>query len=216
IQIQARENDLVLATHGRSVWVFDDLTPIEKFDSGVAASDFTLFPPRPSTTFHLRQRRWSAGQKMFTAKNPPYGALLNYYLREAIAPEPPKSAERDDKDKKEDKDKPAAEPKKEGKAKITVLDQEGKVVREFEGPGAAGVNRINWDLRWTPPAEPTPEQLEAMAAGFDFGPRGPLAEPGEYTIKVKVGAKEQSQKLMVEEDPRITLSAEDRAARREA
>jgi photosystem II stability/assembly factor-like uncharacterized protein len=216
IQIQARENDLVLATHGRSVWIFDDLTPIEKFDSSVAASDLTVFPPRVATTFHQRERRWSAGQKMFTAKNPPYGAILNYYLKEAIPPEPPKDADKDSKDKKDDKDKSASEPKKEGKAKITVLDKDGKVVREFDGPGLAGVNRANWDLRWTSPAEPTPEQLEAIAAGFDFGPRGPLAEPGEYTIKLKAGVKEQSQKVIVEEDPRIVLSATDRAARREA
>ena len=216
IQIQARENDLVLATHGRSVWIFDDLTPIEKFDSAVAASDLTLFPPRASATFHLRERRWSAGQKMFTAKNPPYGAILNYYLKDAIPPEPPKGADKDSKDKKDEKDKAAAEPKKDGKAKITVLDKDGKVVREFDGPGAAGVNRTNWDLRWNSPAEPTPEQLEAAAAGFDFGPRGPLAEPGEYTVKVKAGTKEQAQKLTVEDDPRIVLSAADRAARREA
>jgi photosystem II stability/assembly factor-like uncharacterized protein len=213
IQIQARENDLVLGTHGRSIWVFDDLTPIEKFDSGVAGSDLTFFPPRASTTFHLRQRRWSAGQKMFVAKNAPYGAILNYYLKDAVPPEAPKDA---DKDKKDDKEKAAAEPKKEGKVKITVLDRDGKVVREFDGPGGAGVNRTNWDLRWNSPAEPTPEQLEAAAAGFDFGPRGPLVEPGEYTVKIKAGVKEQSQKVVVEEDPRIVIPAADRAARREA
>jgi photosystem II stability/assembly factor-like uncharacterized protein len=226
IQIQARENDLVLVTHGRSIWLFDDLTPIEKFDSAVAASDFTLFPPRTAVTFHLRQRRWSAGQKMFTAKNPPYGAILNYYLKEALPPELPKDAASDkdkekDKDKpkeaeKEKKDKPEAAGKTEGKAKITILDKDGAVVREFDGPGAAGVNRTNWDLRWNSPAEPTPEQLEAAAAGFDFGPRGPLVEPGEYSVKIKAGSREQSQKVVVEDDPRVVLSAADRAARREA
>jgi len=90
------------------------------------------------------------------------------------------------------------------------------VIREFDGPGTAGVNRTNWDLRWTSPAEPTPEQVEAAAAGFDFGPRGPLAEPGEYTVKIKAGSREQSQKVVVEDDPRIALSAADRAARHDA
>ncbi len=216
IEIQARENDLVLATHGRSIWVFDDLTPIEKMDAIVAASPLTFFPPRTATSWNVSNRRSSAGQKMFTAKNPAYGAILNYYLKEAV----PAEAAKKDKDDKEKKDaaepKDAAAEKKEGKVKITVLDKDGKVVREFDGPGAAGVNRTNWDLRWNPPAEPTPEQQEAIAAGFGFGPRGPLAEPGEYTIKIKAGDKEATQKVTVVEDTRITISTADRAARREA
>ena len=220
IEIQARENDLVLATHGRSIWIFDDLTPIEKFDASVAGSDLTFFSPRNATEWNLRNRRWSTGQKIFTAKNPPYGAILNYYLKEAVPAEAPKT----DKDDKDKKDKPAADDKaktdagekKEGKAKISVHDKDGKLVREFDGPGAAGVNRANWDLRWNSPAEPTPEQLEAVAAGYAFGPRGPLVEPGEYTIKIKAGSKEATQKVVVEDDPRLQMAAADRAARREA
>jgi photosystem II stability/assembly factor-like uncharacterized protein len=219
IEIQARENDLVLATHGRSIWIFDDLTPIEKMDANVASSPLTFFPPRAATTWYLRNRRWSAGQKMFTAKNPAYGAILSYYLKEAVPAEAPKKdKEKDDKEKKEaadDKGK-ADDAKKEGKVKITVTDKDGKVVREFDGPGAAGVNRTNWDLRYDPAAEPTPEQQEAIAAGFGFGPRGPLVDPGEYTVKIKAGEKEATQKVVVEDDVRITISAADRAARREA
>jgi photosystem II stability/assembly factor-like uncharacterized protein len=239
IEIQADENDLVLATHGRSIWIFDDLTPIEKFDAGVANSDVTFFGPRTATLWDLRNRRWSAGQKMFTGKNPPYGAILNYYLKEAVPPEPPKAA-KDEKDKDKDKEKekketaaPGGEQKgkseaaaskenkedkenKEGKTKISVFDKDNKLVREFDGPGKSGVNRTNWDLRWNSPAVPTPEQLEAAAAGFDFGPRGPLVEPGKYTIKIKAGSKEATQEVVVEDDPRLQISAADRAARSEA
>ncbi len=217
IEIQARENDLVLATHGRSIWIFDDLTPIEKMDANVSASPLTFFPPRTATTWFLRNRRWSAGQKMFTAKNPAYGAILNYYLKEAVPAEAPKK-EKDDKDKKEaadDKGK-ADSAKKEGKVKISVTDKDGKQVRELDGPGAAGVNRTNWDLRWNAPAEPTPEQQEAIAAGYGFGPRGPLVDPGEYTVKIKAGDKEATQKVVVEDDARITISTADRTARRAA
>jgi photosystem II stability/assembly factor-like uncharacterized protein len=232
IEIQAEQNDLVLATHGRSIWIFDDMTPIEKFDASVASSDLKLFSPRTAILWDLRERRWSSGQKMFTGKNPPYGAILNYYLKEALPPEAPKVAKDDkDKDKKETavgeqkaKTEAAADQKpktpdaanKEGKAKISVYDKDGKLVREFDGPGKAGVNRTNWDLRWNSPAVPTPEQLEAAAAGFDFGPRGPLVEPGEYTIKIKAGGKEDSQKVLVEDDPRLQISQADRSARSEA
>ncbi len=222
IEIQARENDLVLATHGRSIWVLDDMTPVEKMDASVTVSPLTFFPPRPATSWHLRNRRWSAGQKMFIAKNPPYGAIVNYYLKEALPAEAAKK-DNDDKDKKDaaaekSKDESKAVPpeKKEGKVKITVVDKGGKPVREFDGPGAAGVNRTNWDLRWDPPAEPTPEQQEAIAAGYGFGPRGPIAEPGEYTIKIQAGEKEASQKVSVEEDTRVVISSADRAARWEA
>ena len=158
---------------------------------------------------------------MFTAKNPPYGAILSYYLKDAVPVEAPKK-DKDVKDKKdaaEEKVKPDAKAdaaeKKEGKIKITVADKDGKVIRELDGPGAAGVNRANWDLRSNAPAEPTPEQLEAIAAGYGFGPRGPFVEPGEYTIKLKAGDKEASQKVVVEEDTRIVISATDRSARRE-
>jgi photosystem II stability/assembly factor-like uncharacterized protein len=220
IAIQARENDLVLATHGRSIWVFDDLTPVEKLDANILASDLTFFGPRTATSWRLRQRRWSAGQKMFTAKNPPYGAILNYYLKEALPPEAPKTAktESDAKDKAaaEERPKPVTEPKKEGKVKITVSSKDGRVLREFDAPGAAGVNRANWDLRLDPTAEPTEEQKEALAAGYGVGPRGPLVEPGEYTVKIKAGTKEATQKVVVEEDVRVQISPEDRAARRAA
>ncbi|MCU1239611.1 MAG: glycosyl hydrolase, repeat [Candidatus Acidoferrum typicum] len=231
IQIQARENDLVLATHGRSIWIFDDITPLEKMDASVLNSDLTFFPPHGAITFNIRMRRWSGGQKFFTAKNPPYGAILNYYLKEALPPELPKTEAKDDKDKAasanpekeekgkgtiEEKSKSATEPKKEGKVKITVTDKDGKVVREFDGAGAAGVNRANWDLRYNPAAEPTPEQMEAISAGYGEGPRGPRVEPGKYTIKIKAGMKEATQEVVVEDDPHIQLSPEDRAARRAA
>src|SRR5437016_2394035 len=127
--------------------------------------------------------------------------------------------EKDKKDAADEKPKPEAKgdakEKKEGQVKITVLDKDGKVLRELDGPGAAGVNRTNWDLRSAPPADPTPEQLEAIAAGYGLGPRGPLVEPGEYTIKIKAGDREASEKVLLEEDTRVVISAADRSARRE-
>jgi photosystem II stability/assembly factor-like uncharacterized protein len=228
VAIQARENDLVLATHGRSIWIFDDLTPVEKMDGTVLGADLTFFGPRAATTWRLRQRRWSAGQKMFTAKNPPYGAVLNYFLKEALPREAPKVEDQDKvppvKTDTEEKGKPAPAEKpqtptklnQEGKVKISVSGNDGKVLREFDGPGAASVNRTSWDLRYDPTAEPTEDQKEAIAAGYGVGPRGPLVDPGEYTIKIKAGAQEATQKVVVEEDQRVQISVDDRAARRAA
>jgi len=201
--------------------------------SGVVNSELTFFPPHAATTFNVRMRRWSGGQKFFTAKNPAYGAILNYYLKDAVPPEPPKTEAKDEKDKgaaaksdqeekekskttAEEKSKSATEPKKEGRVKISVTDKDGKVVREFDGPGAAGVNRANWDLCYDAAAEPTPEQMEAINAGYRERPRGPKVEPGKYTIKIRAGSKEATQEVVVDDDPRIQLSGEDRAARRAA
>src|SRR5207247_3635906 len=81
---QSRENDLVLATHGRSIWIFDDLTPIEKLNPDVLNSDLSVFDVRPATLWRLRQRPWSPGQKKFTGKNPPKGPLHTYHLKSAV------------------------------------------------------------------------------------------------------------------------------------
>ena len=220
IEIQAEQNDLVLATHGRSIWILDDITPIEKFDANVANSSLSFFPPRPATIFDLKRREWFSGSKRFAGKNPPYGALLSYYLKEDLPAEAPaagrEGGRRGNARAAGEENAAGGAAKAEGKVKISVYDAGGKLVRTFDGPGKAGVNRVNWDLRWNSPAEPTPEQLEAAAAGFDFGPRGPLVSPGEYTIKIKAGSQEKEQKVTVEADPRMQMSAADQEARRAA
>ncbi len=85
IELQARENDLVLATHGRSIWIFDDLTPLEKMDGTVTRQRPDIYSRRGlrmSGTLHAALECW---QKAFAAKNPPEGAIINYYLKSALA-----------------------------------------------------------------------------------------------------------------------------------
>lgn len=191
IAIQPRENDLILGTHGRSVWVLDDIVPLERLDGKLLASDLVLFPIRPATAWRMYANKANTGHKLFVGQNPPYGALVDYYLK--------------------------AKPPEKEKVKITVLDKDGKLVRELDGPGEPGINRTNWDLRYGAPAELTPEQREAQAQGFFLGaPRGPMVEPGEYTVKVTVGKDEATGTVRVEEDPRIAISAAERAARHQA
>jgi photosystem II stability/assembly factor-like uncharacterized protein len=205
--VHPRENDLIAGTHGRSIWVLDDITPLERLDSKVLSSELYLFDIRPATAWHMYGHKGNAGFKFFIAHNPPYGALVHYYLK--------------------------SKPEGKEQVRITILDKDGKKVQESTCAGGApagtgperggpaceakaGINRFPWDLRYTSPAEPTPEQRAAMEQGFSIGPRGPLVEPGEYTIKIAVGSNEVSKTLVVEEDPRITISPADRAARRQA
>src|SRR5260370_35171116 len=122
-------------------------------NASVLNGDMTFFPQHAATVFNIRMRRWSGGQKFFIAKNPPYGAILNYYLKEALPPEPPKTeqkADKGDKDKTaaakteekgkgaaEEKSKSSAELKKEGKVKITVTEKDGKEGRDMNAPWSA-------------------------------------------------------------------------------
>src|SRR5690348_8178330 len=192
IQIQPRENDLILATHGRSIYILDDMTPIEQLTPQVLGDNLHLFPIRNTISWHIYSNRWFDGQQVFLGPNPPPGALIDFYL----------------------KDKPG----KNDKVKITITDASGKAIRTLdENKLEAGINRVNWDLRYDSPVKPTPEQLAALAQGFfGGGARGPVVDPGTYTVKVELGKDSQTQSVQVVEDPRIQISEADRAARHDA
>ncbi len=208
IQIHPRDNDLVLGTHGRSIWVLDDISPLVHLDSKILDSDLHLFDIRPAIEWRMYNNKGNAGSKWFAAQNPPYGALIQFYLKAAPSEKEP--------------------------VKISILDSDGKLIREIhctplaaEGPaqrrfGAipcepkAGINRTNWDLRLAPWAEPTPQQLRAMEAGFGFGPRGPLVDPGRFIVKISDGKEEATGTIEVQDDPRITVTPAARAARHDA
>ncbi len=187
IQIHPRDNALVLATHGRSVWVLDDLSPLERASENILTSDIHLFDVANATHFRLYGRKGSTGHKWFAAANPPYGAVINYYV----------------------KDKPKDD------VKVTITDSGGTVVRDLKGPKEAGLNRLVWDLRLNPPAPP-PEGQGEGGGGFFGAPRGPRVQPGTYTIKIAAGEKTATGKVTVQEDPRIQIVEADRGKLNEA
>ncbi len=125
IAIHPRDNDLILGTHGRSIWVLDDMGPIEQWSDEVANSELHLFETRPAVSYRIHNHKGSTGHKRFVAPNPPYGALITYYLK--------------------------SEPDESSEVKVTVTDAQGNVVRELTDPPEMGLNRINWDLRHEPP-----------------------------------------------------------------
>src|SRR5580692_6875904 len=187
------DDALVVATHGRSFWVLDDLSPLRQSTATLAAEDAHLFTP--TTAFrtregHVSPRRYPIGE------NPPSGAILYYYLKEA--PKDP--------------------------AKLELLDADGKVIRSFsseekktdttpdEGerdlpvehiPVKAGLNLFVWDLRYEPPTK-------VSALIYDSGePAGPLALAGKYQARLTVAGKSQTAQFEVKMDPRVQTSAED-------
>lgn len=119
LRIQARERDLVLATHGRGVWIMDDIHPIEDLARAMK-SDGYLFPVRQATRWHMYGQLENLGDGTYTAKNPEFGAYINFFLT-----------------------KDAQEP-----AEIMIQDAKGQTIRTLTDSSAkAGLNRIVWDLR---------------------------------------------------------------------
>ncbi len=126
IAIHPRDNDLILGTHGRSVWILDDITPLEQLSMEILNSSYYLFDIQDATQTRLFYHKGSTGHKIFIAPNPPYGAIFSYHLKE-----------------------------KAGKSPLLVItNKEGQTVREIKGPRDPGINRVNWDLRYGAPDAP--------------------------------------------------------------
>jgi photosystem II stability/assembly factor-like uncharacterized protein len=125
ILVHPRDNDLIVATHGRSVYIADDITPLQQWTPEVQSQDAFLFDIRPAVSWLNDQQRGQqvGGQKVFVGDNAPRGAFINYYLKSA-AP---------------------------GDVKISIADASGKVVRTMDGTKQAGVNRLVWNLAPNPP-----------------------------------------------------------------
>ncbi|HEX3742292.1 MAG TPA: hypothetical protein VHW09_00100 [Bryobacteraceae bacterium] len=185
ITIHPRDNDLIVATHGRSLWIFDDVTPLQEMNDQVVNDSAYLFSLRPELRFDGGGGRGGGvgqgGNKPFAGPNPPYGAPITYYLKES------------------------------GPAKVEVLDEAGKLVRDL---GAvlhdAGLNRVVWDLRYEGPHARTMGATADAAAGggFGFPARGPLVLPGKYTIRLTAGGKTLTRELELKLDPTIPVTSE--------
>jgi len=186
------ENDLVIATFGRSFWVLDDMTPLRQLDSHVAPADAWLFSPQTA----IRMRPGSdqgtpVPMDEPLAANPPEGAVLDYYLKgRASSP-----------------------------VQLEIFDSEGKLVRRFASNDElrktnpndvqfqvewlrdpkplladAGMHRFVWDLHYSLP--------KGVRSSF-WGPAGPLAVPGNYTVKLTANGKSSTQPLKIQLDPRV-------------
>jgi len=176
IIVHPRENDLILGTHGRSIWIFDDATPIQQMNAAVASSDAHLFDVRPGLRHTSRFTRYGIGDKVFAGANPPYGALITYHLKD--------------------------KPDEKTVVKVQILDANNKVVSEVnQAPKEKGLNRAAWNLRYGGPQVRRPPTDEETA--FTGGPRGPHVLPGTYTVRLTVGDKTFDKRVEVRLDPTI-------------
>ncbi len=182
IKIHPRENDLILATHGRSLWIIDDATPIQQMSSELVSRDAHLFPVRPAMRFAARFTRYGIGDKVFTGPNPSYGALITYYL----------------KDKPDDK----------AAFKVEIFDQAGKLVQSLNRPSKEkGLNRMAWNLRFGGAEVRQPPPEEETATGGP--PRGPQVLPGNYLVRLTLGEKKFEERVEVRLDPNVNTPIAD-------
>lgn len=187
IRVHPREHDLIVGTHGRGAYILDDITPLRHLAQAMAQEVF-LFEIRPATRWQMWSRDAALGSKTYAAPNPPYGALISYYLRS-------------------DPSLPVT---------LTVTDEQGDQVRRLRHNEAkAGVNRLAWDLRYDGPRPATSDQGDTGGFG-GFGGGGPLVVPGRYTVSLKVGDRELRQTVEVEPDPRVEMTAAEYLAQRDA
>jgi photosystem II stability/assembly factor-like uncharacterized protein len=190
--VVVKDNDLVLATHGRSVWILDDLQPIRELDAAVTASDVHLFPV--DDAIRWRFGSGSYGGRTASFSNPPAGASIYYFLKE----------------------------KAKGEVKIEILDSQKRVVRTLSSVARqpdfssedddpenfkkqalatdAGVQRATWDLNWEGAAK-------IKGGKIDTGDPmvGPRAVPGPYTVRLTANGKTLVSPLRIVADPRGSL-----------
>lgn len=193
IAIQRRENDLVLGTFGRGIYILDNYSPLRSITPEMLKAD-ALFPVKDALMYIQSQPlggrgKSFQGESYYTAENPPFGATFTYYLKEELKT---RKARRQEAERAAVRSGAAislpsraelsAEEEEEAPAVFfTLTDSSGKVVRRLTGPVTAGIQRVNWDLRYPSPTLPPPPNPEAENP-FDEGPSGPLVMPGSYKV----------------------------------
>jgi photosystem II stability/assembly factor-like uncharacterized protein len=202
------DNDLIVATHGRSFWILDDITPLREVAAPFSAIEVHLFTPAPA--FRVQRDTYTdtpLPPDEPAAANPPDGAIIDYYLsRAASAP-----------------------------ITLEILDAHGKLVRKFSSddkpdvseadlkkqliplywlrpfralPSDAGMHRWVWDLHYPAPTSPRHEYpISAIPADTPRYPLGPTALPGAYTARLTANGKGYTAPFTVKMDPRIQISA---------
>jgi hypothetical protein len=202
-------DDLIVATHGRSFWILDDITPLRQLSAD--ESPFYFYRPQPA--YRVRWNRNTdtpLPPEEAAGKNPPDGAILNYYLRSAAT----------------------------SAVTLEIFDSQNRLVRTFSSndrpdppiqdmnvptywvrptpilSGKAGMHRFVWDLHYPPPASIEPDYpISAIYRDTPRIPRGPSALPGKYTLKLTVGENIRTQSLTVILDPRLKSTPKELATK---
>ena len=220
--VQKRENDLVLASFGRGFFILDDYSPLRKLNKELLEKNGFLFPVKDALMYIQTGGKDSQGSTEYVAKNPDFGAVFTYYLKDV--PKTIKEIRTEKESELFKKGEPIPQPseqdlraeKNEIPAFITftIKDETGQPVRTLKKASTKGMNRINWDLRH--------QSMNSMESGDTFDPlrdngSGILAMPGKYSVEMAMTTGLETKKIgdQVEFEAKVlnntTLPAENRA-----
>jgi hypothetical protein len=154
--IHPRDNDLILATHGRGIWILDSVSSLQELTPQVLTAGAGLFSIRPAAMIRFAQPKAHAGDMMFRGENPPAGAIVDYYLGRADA-----------------------------QVALSVHDAAGTLVTTLEPLRTRGVNRVVWNLRHAQVAAPSrrASASDDEDGGGGGGFAGPFVVPGAYIVE---------------------------------
>ena len=192
VAVHPRDNDLIMATYGRGIYVLDDVTPLQHLaqaekTQGVVFKPVTAYRyiPTPSV---------KRGARPFVAKNKPYGAIVSYYLPESAAGQ-------------------------DASIGLEIDDSAGKHVRTLRPTTEVGINRVVWDLREDIPGQPEPAagaRGQRRGGGGGRPIRGVKVLPGEYVVKLTVAGESSQGRFEVKMDPHRAYKREDLLAEQKA
>ncbi len=194
-----KDDSLVLATHGRSFWILDDLVAVRTLTPQAAVKDLQLFPV-PDT---IEWRYFDQGGAPGAGQNPPAGAAIHYYLKA----KPKGDVTIDILDAQEKLVRSLT-----SKPKVLDGSYEWEVEEADTDPRKAdldvepGVHRAVWDLRWA-----GAEKIRGAKLDAGDPKTGPLVLPGTYTVRITVDGQSQTETLVVKQDPRVKVSTADLA-----
>ncbi len=179
--IQPRENDLVLATHGRGIWIFDQVNALQELVPSVRAQPGHLFTINPATATRLTSSKAHAGDMLFRGENPPTGALIDLWARDGVP---------------------------EGTT-VAIHDGAGRELTRLPVPASrnSGVVRVTWNLR-LPDLRPGSGGDDDEGGGG--GLPGRVVTPGTYEARLSLGRASHARRFEVRDDPRVRLTALER------
>ncbi len=174
--IHPRENDLVVGTHGRSIWIADDIGPLEQLTEELADRPFHMFLPSDGTMWS-RTGNWPFWGDIFFGENPADGVRIRYHLAEEMDAE---------------------------SVELVINNDAGNPVRTLHGPTEAGMHVIYWDFNEDAPYEPEPEPgPPGQGRGFGGAPAGPQVLPGAYRVAASAAGMDVMAGFTVRLDPRV-------------
>jgi hypothetical protein len=176
--IHPREKDLVIGTHGQSVWILDDTAPLAEWTAAVASAAAHVFSIQGATIFNYRKDTSYRGQAEFHGTNPVDGALITYVLGPGR-----------------------------GAATLRVTDASGRLVQELMVPSDPGVHRVNWDLRHsTLDRAQVWIRHDDSRLARPIDTKGPWVSPGTFTVTLDARGATSTQSVEVRGDPLLSIT----------